>query len=241
MSETLENRASKLNTQNLLSRGCYLYLLGTLLVVLLAACQPRAVPVDLPDDSFKPEKILVLPFTNMADIYGEGQSVRCPLCGTMMTTGEVKEGADGFLTAQLSELLSKQMSSSIISSDRAKGVYTALLDEEGLLFPEVGVVAKTGRHLGADAVIVGNIYRFRERVGSDFGAKRPASVAFTLAMIRVDDKSVVWTGVFDETQQSLMENLFNIGTFFKRRGKWLTAGELAVFGLRDMLKELPNS
>lgn len=230
-----------MDTQSLFLKRCLRFLTGAALVVLLGACQPRAVPVGSTADSFKPEKILVLPFTDMAVIYGQEQSVRCPLCGSMMTTGEIEEGADEFLTDQLSKLLAKQVSAAIISADRAKGVYTALLDEEGLMFPEIGVVAKTGRRLGADAVVVGNLYRFRDRVGSDYSVERPASVAFTLAMIRVADSSVVWTGVFDETQRSLMENLFNIGTFFKRKAKWLTAEELAVFGLREMLEEIPKS
>ena len=103
------------------------------------------------------------------------------------------------------------------------------------------MVAETGLRLEADAVVVGNIYRFRERVGSDYGAERPASVAFTLAMVRVEDSSVIWSTVFDETQHSLMENLFNIGTFFKRGGKWLTAEQLARYGLQEIVDELPGS
>ncbi len=218
---------------------------GTLLaalLLLLAACQPRAVPVSGPtNESFKPGKIAVLPFTDMSAVYGEGQSVRCPLCGSMMITGRVEEGADAFLTAELSKLIQKKMQATVIPPERAKGIYTTLLDEEGLLFPETGVVAKTGRRLGADAVIAGNIYRFRERVGSDYAAESPASVAFTVAMVRVSDGSVVWSAVFDETQHSLMENLFNIGTFFKRGGKWLTAEQLAVYGLTEILGDLPGS
>ncbi len=212
-------------------------------VLLLAgACQPRPVPVAGPAaENFKPTRIAVLPFTNMSALYGEGQSVRCPLCGTMMVTGPVAEGADRYMTEQLSQLVRRKMKSDVIPPERAKGVYTTLLNEEGLLFPEVGVVAKTGRRLGADAVVVGNIYRFRERVGSDYGAERPASVAFTLAMVRVEDSSVIWSTVFDETQHSLMENLFNIGTFFKRGGKWLTAEQLALYGLQEIVDELPGS
>ena len=224
------------------SSRCFSAALLAAVLLLLSACQPRAVPVTAPSDqSFKPHKIAVLPFTNMSAVYGEGQSVRCPLCGSMMITGRVKDGAETFLTDELSKLIQKKMQATIISSERAKGIYTTLLDEEGLLFPETGVVAKTGRRLGADAVIAGNIYRFRERVGSDYAAESPASVAFTLAMVRVSDSSVVWSAVFDETQRSLMENLFNIGTFFKRGGKWLTAEQLAVYGLSEVLTDLPGS
>ncbi len=230
-----------MNTPNPRAR-CFPAVLLVAVVFLLGACQTRPVPVAGPAaESFKPTRIAVLPFTNMSALYGEGQSVRCPLCGTMMVTGPVKDGAVRFLTEELSRLVRKKMKAAVIPPERAKGVYTTLLNEEGLLFPEVGVVAKTGRRLGADAVVVGNIYRFRERVGSDYGAERPASVAFTLAMVRVEDSSVIWSAVFDETQHSLMENLFNIGTFFKRGGKWLTAEQLARYGLQEIVDGLPGS
>jgi len=230
-----------MHTRPFFSR-CFSAALLAAVLLLLGACQPRAIPVtESTAESFKPHKIAVLPFTNMSAVYGEGQSVRCPLCGSMMITGKVEDGAETFLTEELSKLIQKKMQAAVISPERAKGIYTTLLDEEGLLFPETGVVAKTGRRLGADAVIAGNIYRFRERVGSDYAAESPASVAFTVAMVRVSDSSVVWSAVFDETQHSLMENLFNIGTFFKRGGKWLTAEQLAAYGLADILNDLPGS
>jgi hypothetical protein len=50
----------------------------------------------------------------------------------------------------------------------------------------------------------------------------------------------VWKGRFDETQRPLSENLFKIGSFFRRKASWLTAEELASVGLDEMLKRLPG-
>ena len=53
----------------------------------------------------------------------------------------------------------------------------------------------------ADAVIVGRMQRYRERIGDEWGAKSPASVAFVLDLIDVRRGDVIWTARFDETQK----------------------------------------
>jgi len=50
----------------------------------------------------------------------------------------------------------------------------------------------------------------------------------------------VWTGNYDETQQSLTENLLNVVDFFKQGAKWLTADEFAEYGMRKILKTFPD-
>jgi hypothetical protein len=54
------------------------------------------------------------------------------------------------------------------------------------------------------------------------------------------DGRTIWDGSFDETQQPLFENLFNLSAFFKRKGKWITAEELAFSGLEKVLETLPQ-
>jgi len=84
------------------------------------------------------------------------------------------------------------------------------------------------------------VYRFRERVGKGFSAESPASVAFDLNLIRVTDARTVWSGSFDETQQTLGQNLFQLGTFLSRGGRWVTAKDMATDGLKNMLKKFPK-
>ncbi|MCP4669484.1 MAG: hypothetical protein GY849_24385, partial [Deltaproteobacteria bacterium] len=45
---------------------------------------------------------------------------------------------------------------------------------------------------------------------------------------------------FDKTQRSLSENLFDAKTFVQGKGRWMTAGELAVLGLRNVLANMPG-
>jgi hypothetical protein len=68
----------------------------------------------------------------------------------------------------------------------------------------------------------------------------PASVAFDIHLISVADGSSIWYGYYDETQQSLSENLFRLRLFFKRKWKWITAEEMAISALDELLETFPG-
>jgi hypothetical protein len=76
-------------------------------------------------------------------------------------------------------------------------------------------------------------------VGGKFSVDLPASVTFDMILINVADRRLLWEGHFNETQKSLFENLFDFGTFWKRKGKWLTVRELADTGLEKVLQTFP--
>ena len=88
--------------------------------------------------------------------------------------------------------------------------------------------------------MIGILFRFEERIGSSLGVEKPASVAFDLHLFRLRDGVRVWDGKFDETQRPLCDNLFQIGSFVRRKAKWLTAEELAEVGMEEMLKKFPG-
>jgi hypothetical protein len=56
----------------------------------------------------------------------------------------------------------------------------------------------------------------------------------------VTDGRTVWSANFDETQQSLSQNLFQLGTFLSRGGRWVTAKEMATTGLNNILEKFPK-
>jgi hypothetical protein len=85
-------------------------------------------------------------------------------------------------------------------------------------------------------VIVGYLFRFEDRVGSNYAASKPASVAFDLHLIDVSTGKIVWTGGFDETQQALSDNLFNLDLFIERGGTWVAADRMAEEGLEVLLE-----
>jgi hypothetical protein len=116
--------------------------------------------------------------------------------------------------------------------------------------PNISTAARLkriGDSVFADAVIIGRIQRYRERIGDEWGAKSPASVAFVLDLIDVRRGDIVWSARFDETQKSLSENIFALGDITQRGVRWLSAEQLthqgvkkAVAQLHQMLMRAPN-
>jgi len=109
-----------------------------------------------------------------------------------------------------------------------------------LKLPLKELLIKSGRELGADAVLYGYVFRFRERKGFAYGTDKAASVAFAMHLINVRDGSLLWKGIFDKTQTTLMEDIFQILSFYKERGRWVTARELTEEGVSEILKTFPD-
>jgi hypothetical protein len=211
------------------------------LMLLMSACASNTVVKDRPSMPLEVKKILIFPFEDMAGVYGQNVDARCPVCGKVFMTGQVAENATRILTDQVFILLKERKDIELLPASQARGVMSGLQAGSESPFSEQDLWIETGRDLGVDAVIVGHLYRFRDRVGTQYSVKVPASVAFDIHLISVRDGRVLWSGNFDETQQSLFEDLYQLGTFLNRGGRWITARELAVSGLEGMLDTFPAS
>jgi TolB-like protein len=99
-------------------------------------------------------------------------------------------------------------------------------------------VKRVGEMVYADAVIIGRVQRYRERVGEEWGAKSPASVAFVLDLVDVRRGDIVWSARFDETQKSLSENIFALGDITQRGVRWLSAEQLMAEGVKKAVSQL---
>lgn len=100
---------------------------------------------------------------------------------------------------------------------------------------------QVGQTTGADAVIYGSVERYVERVGADYAAQSPASVAFSLKLVDMKTKQIVWTARYSKTQQPLANNFFNLPTFLENKGQWLRANDLANDGVKQAMNNLRTS
>lgn len=88
-----------------------------------------------------------------------------------------------------------------------------------------------GMNANADAVLISEIYRFRELDGKEYGANSPASVSFDYQLIHLESGMTLCKGSFEETQQPLLSNLFDFGKASKRNFKFVTAATLLKEGI----------
>lgn len=204
----------------------------------ITGCRSTTSAPDAPLPPVRLKSVLVLPFKNMTAVYGPDFSVVCPLCGKVFTTGKVEEDATELLTAHLVAKLRARESLEVISPEEGRGTLSALLSGGGRELSEHDLAIEAGRRMQVDGVMVGYVYRFSERVGAKYSVESPASVTFDLDLIHVPDGRLLWSGAFNETQKSLFEDLFQLGTFLKRKGAWLTAAQLAQAGMDDVLATL---
>jgi hypothetical protein len=205
-------------------------------IVILSACGKDTIVKGTSPDLSGIKKILILPFKDMASVFGEGVNGRCSVCGKVFTTGQVAEDAADILTENLFDLLKDRKDFELIPSSQAQGVMAGLLAGSKQELQEREMQLEIGRALNADAIFVGYIYRFRERVGGKYSVDLPASVAFDIHLIRTVDGRILWSAHLDETQRPLSDDLFGLSLFLQRKAKWVTAKEMAISGLKDKLK-----
>jgi hypothetical protein len=91
------------------------------------------------------------------------------------------------------------------------------------------------KQLKVDASLIGQVSVYQERVGGRFGANPPATVGFEAKVVAADGQ-VLWEGNYYEKQRPMTEDFMG---FIQRHGVFVTAEELAIYGVEHMLLEFP--
>lgn len=186
-------------------------------------------------------KVAVIGFQPAMSQGEKPDMVRSPLSGATFMGEPVPSLVAMGMSGILFEKLVAEKRYGLVSPGQTRGVIGDLVSsdsEAGLAAIEV--CRKVGKAFDADAVMIGYLFRWREREGTDYAVNQPASVAFDLYLIRPDDGAILWRGRYDKTQTSLSENLLDAKTFFQGGGRWMTAEKLALIGLEDLLAQMPG-
>jgi len=208
------------------------------LLACLTACQSRVTVSDVAKGA-APESVLVLSFQNMAARYPVESAVRSPISGKVFPIGPVSDEAVSFLTDHVVATLEDRTEFSVIYPGQARAVLSQMSLENEDLVPDREAIVNIGSALSVDAVLAGFVYRFKDRVGTPYGVDSPASVAFDLHLIQIPTGRIVWSAGVDDTQLSLSEDLFQVGKFIERKGRWVTAPDMARQALDAAFADFP--
>jgi hypothetical protein len=225
-----------------MGKGCYKLLIISILVLIFlggSSCQLQQVPQE--DRPVVPvfNTIVLIGFRPALPPSQTPGLARSPISGAVFSAEPVSEEIADGLSNLLFEKLAKDGQQKWVSPREAATAFSQLASSNPTL-TDRDIYVRIGKVLSAEGVLGGHVYRWREREGTGYAANRPASVAFDLYLMSTGDGMVLWKAKFDKTQISLSENLLDLQTFLKAKGRWMTADELADVGLTDFVETYPK-
>jgi len=197
------------------------------------AAQSRAEPIKI-----QWEKIGVMPSFKGRRSADTGETLTCPICELSFKSENIKDGADREITSYVQEALERRYRDKVIAFDEVSRVYQKIPRDDTKDTPR-SLAQKAGEALGADLMIAGTVWRYRDRIQEPMGPGRGASVAFEMYLIEVPSGKTVWKAKFDETQRPLTEDIRGAMVLLRKGVKWLSALELAHYGIEEAMKRFP--
>jgi len=214
-------------------------LLGLLLPILLGGCQAHHARTQtiVGYQALRLENVAVMPFlAGHEDFAADTQAnadLDCTLAAFCQATNELAVGAEDILTREMQAGLARKLKDRVLPLAESTASYDRMPKDFNRDSPRQ-LATRFGRRMGAAYVILGSVWRFRERV-EDQGA----SVGFTVFLVEVDNGRRVWRGRFDKTQQALFDDLRDTRGFFRQGQGWLSGTELSRYGIEEVLADFP--
>ena len=221
--------------------GLLLWMLALAGLLVYGGCHSQKAPASYEMHTAMPINKVVVDGFHVTMPQGiQPDVVRDPLSGTAFMAEPVSQNVANRMTDILYNRVAAEKGYELVSPDQAKLVFSNIIrSDKNVAKSPIEVLREVGNTFKADAVLTGYIYRWREREGTDYAVNRPASVAFDLHLINPAEGTILWKAKFDKTQRSLSENVFDMSTFIKSKGRWMTVEKLAMLGLQKMLAEMP--
>lgn len=198
-----------------------LTIMACLMALMLTACQekPRG-PAPLPELS-----IGIVQFTQPTSVQE-------------LMAGYIPEGQTPIKLKEL-EGLDLTFAKTLASNTNRQYLYipTDALTLKSYKGPAIEYWLELGTAAGVDLLIVPQVITYTPRIGGDMGVTQSAAVMLDFFLIDVREEVLIHRYPFNEEQVGLASNFLEIGTFFSRGGKWLTADELAQEGMVNVIKE----
>ena len=207
------------------------------MMIFLCSAPARANPGE--PRTIEIKTLAIMPFAGADKPFDKRKSIEeyvdCKIFG--LCSWQKEESGAKTITTSYQQQLRKKLGHKLLSPAQTEAVFAELppLPEETLRT----AAKRFGRETMASHVLTGTVWRYRERVGSPMTAEKSAAVGFSVILVRTRDGAIVWNQHFDKTQTSLTDNLLDAPIFVTKGMKWLSAEELASFGVEKTLHAFP--
>jgi len=170
----------------------------------------------------------------------EQNMLACSLAQVCAPDPSIRLGADRAMTRMVFDWLKIRFDRELVPLERSREVYMQLAVDLENDTPRK-LTMDLGKMIGADLIVTGTVWRYRERGGVDGFPDSPASVGFVIYLLDVETGTRIWQGIFDGFQKSLTS--ISLRPSLNKEGslKWLSANELAKRGVNTAMKQFPTN
>jgi hypothetical protein len=161
-----------------------------------------------------------------------------PLKQLNIDTANLAEGAEHVMTRLVNDVLKFRFEDKMVSMEESAAVYADVIRDQTLDTPRK-LAKKFGENLQADLVLVGAVWRFREKGTVEEMPDSPASVAFSVYLMEVAGGKRLWRNSFDGNQKTLSEDVLGGLKQIKMGLRWLSVNELARYGVKSVFRTFP--
>jgi len=217
---------------------CCRRILPTLLLIFLCTSLAQANP-DENHHGMEIDSLAVMPFASADKPVDKKKSIEefvdCKIFG--LCSWKKEDNGAKIITTLYQQQLRTKIGHKVLPTGQTEAIFSELTPgKEETLRNTAKLFGKATR---ASHVLTGTVWRYTERVGNPMSAEKPASVGFNVMLVRTMDGVILWNENYDKTQNSLAENLLDAPMFVIKGMKWLSAEELASFGVEKTLRSFP--
>jgi len=222
------------------TRRLFLFALVLCMALAACACQRRAnVRSDAPRAN-APAATLDTRLSVAVAPFSGARDQRELLAGTLPPDGVIPgpdtlSSLDAALQTALHARPGRTVRAANIVSSCVRFVHRGLVPsrEEHLRYWQ-----QVGQCADSDLLLVPVVMHWRDRSGAPGGTSQPAWVILDLYLVDVKTGALLNHSHYDYQQRALTDNLLDVGSFVRRRGQWVSAGDLAREGIERGIREL---
>jgi hypothetical protein len=165
-------------------------------------------------------------------------TLNCKISEICVDDPDIGPGAGPMMSRLVYSTLRHRFGGNVVPMEEVQSAYDGIRLVDTRDTPRT-LARRLGKALSADLVMVGMVWRYREIDAEEGVPEQPASVAFALYLVDAGTGRRIWRGVFNETQEYVFKNMFKFTDRIKMGLKWLTADQLARYGVKQTLDKFP--